>query len=140
MCKSVYPTFARLSMRLTQCDQIGLFLKFKVKSFLTKVAQMCVSFFGWFENIYFHVQTAVVTFGATFGFFGYFIFQRLVTLIHIDRSFSFHMPIAFTFYILPSSSSVSLTSTSYYCPTFFSVIVCLSNFTIFLISSIIGCS
>ena len=37
--------------------------------FLTKVAQIYVDFLGSFENINFHVQTALVTFWAIFGIF-----------------------------------------------------------------------
>ena len=55
-------------------------------NFVTKVAQIS----GYFLNKHhFYVKTAMATFGATFGKFGYFLLQHLVAPSEINEIVSF---------------------------------------------------
>ena len=77
-------TFAP-SFKSDQCDQIGRFLKVFCQKFLIKVSKIFYCFEGHLQKCPFSSKACCGNFWTTFGNFGYFSFQYLVTLSLIEE-------------------------------------------------------
>ena len=66
--------------------RLGNFLKFWVKHFVSKVAQIYSDFWAILKNVPFDIKTDLAIFWAIFEKKGHFQFQDLVTLPHSNPS------------------------------------------------------